>query len=124
MILSTTTDKTTGAIVVSVGGVILMDEDSAALRKLVKHLVNRYDQIVLDLGKMTHIDSGGVGTLVAAYVSARKAGANLKLANLSDHTKEVLQVTKVVRLFEIFGSTEDAILSFEKGRGATASAYR
>lgn len=124
MVLSTTTDKTTGAIIVSVGGVILMDEDSAALRKLVKHLVNRYDQIVLDLGNVTHIDSGGVGTLVAAYVSARKAGADLKLANLRDHTKEVLQVTKVVKLFEIFGSTEEAIKFFEKATGTAASACK
>ena len=124
MVLSTTTDQKSGVIVVSIGGVILMDEESASLRKLVRHLVKRYDQIVLDLGNVAHIDSGGVGTLVAAYVSARRAGSGLKLANLSDHTKEVLQVTKVVRLFEIFGNTEDAILSFDRARGATASASR
>jgi anti-sigma B factor antagonist len=104
MVLSTTTDETNGVIVVSIEGAILFDEESISLRILVQHLLNECGQIVLDLGNVTHIDSGGVGTLVAAYVAARKVGGDIKFANLSDHTKKVLQITKVVRLFEIYGN--------------------
>ena len=119
MVLSTT--KINGVIVVYVSGTILFGEESVSLRILVKNLLNRSGQIVLDLGSVTHIDSGGVGTLVSVYASARKVGGDIKFANLGDHTKEVLQVTKLVTVFEIFGSSEDAIASFNKATGTTAS---
>jgi anti-sigma B factor antagonist len=73
---------------------------------------------VLDLGKVTHIDSGGVGTLVTVYAMARKVGGNIKFANLGNHTKKVLQTTNLVTVFEIFGETEDAIASFNMSTGA------
>jgi len=71
--------------------------------------------MVLDLASVTHIDSGGLGTLVAVYSSARKVGGEIKLANLGNH---VLQITKLVTAFEIFERGEDAAASFE--RAATA----
>ncbi len=118
MVFNTTTIRTNGVIVIYVGGAILFGKESASLRILVRDLLNECHQIVLDLGKVTHIDSGGVGTLVAVYASARKVGCDIKFANLGNHTKEVLQVTKLVTVFEIFDRTEDAIASF-KGAAAT-----
>ena len=51
---------------------------------------------------------------MAAYASARKVGGAIKFANLTDHTKEVLQITNFLTVFEIFGKTEDAIASFKR----------
>ena len=121
MVLSTTTSRTNGVIVVYVSGAILFGEESASLRILVKDLLNKCRQIVLDLGKVTHIDSGGVGILVAVYASARKVGGDIKFANIGNHTKEVLQITKLVTVFEIFGNTEDAIASFNRATGTAVS---
>jgi anti-sigma B factor antagonist len=76
--------------------------------------LERSSQIVLDLENITRIDSGGLGTLAALYTSARKMGGDIKLAYLGNHVKEVLQITRLVTVFEIFGSTVDAVASFNR----------
>jgi anti-sigma B factor antagonist len=114
MVLNTTTSRMDGVIVVYLSGVIFFGEESASLRILVKDLLNKSRQIVLDLGNVTRIDSSGLGTLVALYVSARKIGGDIKFANLGNHAKELLQITRLETLFEIFGKTEDAIASFNR----------
>jgi anti-sigma B factor antagonist len=111
------TTRTNGVVVIYVSGAILFGEASASLRILVKDLLNECRQIVLDLGEVTHIDSGSVGTLVAVYTSARKVGGDINFANLGKHTKEVLQTTNLSTVFEIFETTEDAIASFKTRTG-------
>ena len=110
--LSASTSKMDGTIVVYLSGAIFFGAESASLQVLVKDLLKECPRIVLDLGKVTHIDSGGVGALVAVYASAKKVGGNLKFANLGKHPKEVLQITKLATVFEIFERTEDAVASF------------
>ena len=111
----TITNNTIGAvIVVHLNGAIFFDEDSTFLRVHVKGLLERSRQIVLDLGNVTRIDSSGLGTLVALHVSARKVGGDIKLANLGNHIKEALRITRLVTVFDIFDRTEDAIVSFNR----------
>jgi anti-sigma B factor antagonist len=100
MALSITTNKTDGVIVVRLGGAIYFGEESSPLRIRVKELLEKSSQIVLDLENITRINSGGLGTLVALYTSARKMGGDIKLANLGNHVKEVLQITRLVTVFE------------------------
>ena len=114
MDLDTTISKIDGVIVVYLSGDILFGDESASLRILVRDLLNKSRQIVFDLGNVTHIDSGGVGTLVAVHASARKVGGDIKFANLRNQTREVLQITKLVRIFEIFERAEDAAASFKR----------
>ena len=119
MALSITTTKINETIVVRLSGVIYFGEESAALRLRVKELLANCSQIVFDLAGVTHIDSGGLGTLVALHASARKVGAEIKLASLANHPKEVLQITKLVTVFEIFERAEDATASFKRAATAT-----
>jgi anti-anti-sigma factor len=114
MVLNITTSRIGGVIVVYLSGPMLFGKESATLQISVKDLLNKSHQIVLDLGGVTHFDSGSVGDLVAVYASARKVGGTIKFANLADHTKEVLQITNFLTVFEIFGKTEDAIASFKR----------
>jgi len=114
MVHNTTISKIDGVIVVYLSGDILFSDELASLRILVKDLLNKSLQIVFDLGHVTHIDSGNVGTLVAMHASARKVGGDIKFANLGNHTREVLQITKLVRVFEIFERAEDAAASFNR----------
>ncbi len=114
MVLSIATSKVDGVIVVHVSGDIFFGKESACLGNLVEDLLQVSRQIVLDLGNVMHMDSGGVGALVAAYTLAQKAGGEIKFANLSNHTKEVLQTTKFLCVFEIFDETEEAIASFSR----------
>jgi anti-sigma B factor antagonist len=74
---------------------------------------------VLDLGEVTQIDGGGLGTLVSLYASARKVGGDIKLANLGSHVHELLQITKLVTVFEVCDKAEEAIASFNRAATPT-----
>ena len=114
MALSITNNRIDGVIVVHLSGAIFFDEESTFLRVHVKALLHKSHQIVLDLGNVTRIDSSGLGTLVALYASAGKVGGDIRLANLGNHIKEALRITRLVTVFDIFDSTEDAVASFNR----------
>jgi anti-sigma B factor antagonist len=118
MALNITNNRIDGVIVVHLSGAIFFDEDSTSLRVYVKDLLGKSRHIVLDLGNVTRIDSSGLGTLVALYASARKIGGDIKLANLGNHIKEALRITRLVTLFDIFDRTEDAVAAFNRAAAA------
>jgi anti-sigma B factor antagonist len=119
MALNIVASKIDDVIVLRLNGVIYFGEESAALRQRVRGLLDNSRRIVLDLAGVTHIDSGGLGTLVALFASAKKAGGTIKLASIGSHPQEVLQITKLVTIFEIFDRAEDAAASFKKTATAT-----
>jgi anti-sigma B factor antagonist len=104
-----------GVVVVDCSGRIVFGDEAALLRDTVKKLLTENNRIVLDLKDINYIDSGGLGTLVALYTSAQNAGGSIKLANLTKRVGDLLQVTKLVTVFEVYGSTEPAVQSFRKG---------
>ena len=119
MALNTTTTRIDSVIVVYLSGAIYFGEESASLRILVKDLLTKSRQIVLDLGEVTYIDSGGLGTLMGLYASARKIGGNIKLARVGRQANEVLRITKVLTLFEVFDKAENAVASFKRASAAS-----
>ena len=114
--LSTRVEK--GVTIVDCDGRIVFGEESALLRDTLKKLIVESSQIVLNLGGISYIDSGGLGTLVALYTSAQNAGGAVKLANLTQRVDDLLQVTKLLTVFEVYDSEQKAIDSFEKGAAA------
>jgi anti-sigma B factor antagonist len=101
-----------GVTVVSCHGRILFGEEATALRQELKRLLGSTRQIVLNLSGVSYIDSGGLGTLVGVYSSARAAGADIKLTGLGQRLRDVLQVTKLVTVFEVYDSEPQAIAAF------------
>jgi len=87
------------------------------LRDTVKQLIQENKRIILNLGEINYIDSGGLGTLVALYTSAASTGASIKLANLTKRVGDLLQVTKLLTVFEVYDSEEKALQAF---RGVAA----
>jgi len=116
--LTTSTRKLDGVVVVECSGKIVLGAELTSLRIQVKELLNKSRQIVLDLGGVTHMDSGGLGALVGLYASARNAGAEIKLANLSPRLKDLLQITRLLTVFEVFDRAEDAAAAFRKAASA------
>ncbi len=110
------TDRESGGVtVVEIEGRIVLGEESNAFREHIKGLLAAgKKKIVLNLANVSYIDSAGLGTLVATFHSARKEGATLKLANLGAKFKEVLQVTKLMTVFDVFDSEAAAAASFGK----------
>jgi len=107
-----------GALIVDCGGRIVFGEESASLRDSVKKLIPDNKNIVLNLGGVNYIDSGGLGTLVALYTTANNAGGSIKLANLTQRVGDLLQVTKLLTVFQVYDSEEQAVQSFSKTAAA------
>jgi anti-sigma B factor antagonist len=102
-----------GVSFLDVEGRIVLGEESNSFREKVKSLLAAgKKKIVLNLAQVTYIDSAGLGTLVATFHSARSQGATLKLVNLGSKFKEVLQVTKLMTVFDTYENEAAAIQSF------------
>ena len=118
MQLKLSTRVVNGVTIVDCNGRIVFGEESAMLRDTIKKLVGQSAQIALNLGGISYIDSGGLGTMVALYTTAQNAGGALKLVNLTQRVGDLLQVTKLLTVFEVYDSDEKAIESFGKGAAA------
>ena len=118
MQLRISTRTVDGILVVDCHGRIIFGEESASLRDTVKKLISENNRIVLNLAGVNYIDSGGLGTLVALFTTANNAGGAIKLANLTQRVGDLLQVTKLVTIFDVYENEEQAIQSFGKGVAA------
>ena len=115
MALKMTNREVDGVSVVALDGRIVLGEESNALREKVKSLIAEgKKKVVLNMANITFIDSAGLGTLVAAHHSAKSQGAALKLAHLGAKFQEVLQITKLLTVFDVYSSEAEAVASFEK----------
>jgi anti-sigma B factor antagonist len=113
--LKMTTREVDGVTVVALDGRIVLGEESNALRERVKSLIAEgKTKVVLNMANITFIDSAGLGTLVAAHHSAKSQGAALKLAHLGSKFQEVLQITKLLTVFDVYNTEAEAVASFAK----------
>ena len=118
MQLKLTTRVEKGVTIVDCNGRIVFGEESALLRDTIKKLVGESNRIILNLGGISYIDSGGLGTLVALYTTAHNAGGSVKLVNLTQRVGDLLQVTKLLTVFETFEAEKDAIASYQSPASA------
>jgi anti-sigma B factor antagonist len=102
-----------GILAIECSGRIVFGEESSLLRDEVKKAVaDGQKRIVLNLGEVNYIDSGGLGTLVALHTTAHNAGGTIKLANLTKRVGDLLQVTKLLTVFEVYPSEYEALEAF------------
>jgi anti-sigma B factor antagonist len=114
MQLKLATQVKDGILVVDCTGRIVFGEESSLLRETVKKAITENNRIVMNLGEVNYIDSGGLGTLVALHTTAQNAGGTIKLANLTKRVGDLLQVTKLLTVFDVYDSEAEAIESFRK----------
>jgi anti-sigma B factor antagonist len=103
-----------GIFIVDCGGRLIFGEETAALRDHVKSLISENSRIILNLADVNYIDSGGLGTLVSLYTTAHNAGGSVKLSRLTQRVGDLLQVTKLLTVFEVYNSEEEAVQSLRK----------
>ena len=102
-----------GITIFSLKGRLVAGEASNSLRETVRQeLGTERSRVVLNLGGVDFIDSTGLGALVICFTSARKSGGALKLAQLNKHNIQLLVLTKLSTIFEIFQDEQDAVNSF------------
>jgi anti-sigma B factor antagonist len=103
-----------GVSVVELNGRIVLGEESNSLREMLKSLIaDGKKKIVLNMANITYIDSSGLGTLVAGHVSAKSKGASVRLCHLGQKFHEVLQMTKLLTVFDVYDTEALAVRSFQ-----------
>jgi anti-sigma B factor antagonist len=113
MILRMTTHEVDGVTVVALDGRIVLGEESISLREKLKSLCrDAKKQIVLNMAKVEYVDSAGLGVLVGAYISAKTRGASVLLCHLGRKFHEVMQITRLLTVFDVYDTQAAAVSSF------------
>ena len=104
-----------GVMLVDLRGRITLGAETEALRARLKQLLAAGQRhLILNLGEVSYLDSVGLSSLVAGFTSARKAGGNLKLLHLPRGVHQLLQVTRLSTVFEIYEDLASAVASFQE----------
>ncbi len=100
-------------VVAKIHGDIVLNGSGPALAERVRSLLEQdRPRIVLDLGNVRYVDSGGIGELVESYSAAKNRGGAIKLARVTKRLNDLLVITKLVNVFECFETEDEAIESF------------
>ena len=114
MALAIASREVDGVTVLDLSGRITLGEGSVQLRDAIRDLIGKGQKhILLDLGEVNYIDSSGLGELVSAYTTARNQGAELKLLKLTKKVHDLLQLTKLYTVFDIYDDEAGAIASYK-----------
>ena len=101
-------------LVLNLTGPITLGPGTREFRQLIADtLESGKKNILLNMAEVYYIDSSGLGELVAAYTAATRRGGKLKLMKLTQRVQDVVQLTKVYRIFEVFDDEATAVSSFE-----------
>jgi anti-sigma B factor antagonist len=120
--LNITTRRSGPVAILDLTGQIRLGETNISLHKAVHELADAGEKnVLLNLANVTTIDSSGLGELVAGHATLEKNGGEMKLLNLNDKVTELMVITKLHTVFEVFDDEAAAVASFTSG-GATAGA--
>ena len=101
-------------IVLDMSGKITIGEGSVALRSAIRRLLEEgKKKILLNLAGVGYIDSSGIGELVSSYTAINKEQGQLKLLNLTQKLQDLLAITKLLTVFDVYESESDALNSYK-----------
>ena len=121
MDITTTTRQVGRVTLVDISGRIVLGEESAFLRHLVSDLLDKgHNKILFNLHDVEYIDTSGLGFLISSLANIRKRQGELKLLSISQKLQDVMQITKLYTVFDIFDTETAALNSFGQPAAATA----
>ncbi len=99
--------------VIDAAGRITLGEGASAFRDMIRDLAAKGNKkLLVNLSEVSYIDSSGIGELVSGFTTVTNNGGQLKLVGLSKRVKDLLQITKLYTVFEVFDDEAEAIRSF------------
>jgi len=109
------TERRSGSVtVLDLKGNIRLGEGNIELHNILRFLVEKGEKrILLNLGEVTYIDSSGLGELVAGYTTLQKNGGELKILRLTERVRELMVITKLLTVFDVFDNENEAVNSFQ-----------
>lgn len=108
--------------IVQCGGRIVAGPEAESLREHVCRALQEQRDIVLHLGEVIFIDSSGLGMLVRLLTSTRRVSGDLKLCGLRPDTQKLLQMTSLIKLFDVHDSEEAAVSAFYRRKASDGRA--
>ena len=113
MSVKLTTRKVGDVSVIDAVGRITLGEGASSFRDTIREMVAGGDKkVLLNLGDVTYVDSSGIGELVSGFTTVTNQGGQLKLLNLTKRIQDLLQITKLYTVFEVFDDEAEAVRSF------------
>jgi anti-sigma B factor antagonist len=114
MPLAIGTREVSHVTILDVKGRVVLGDEIGELRDAVRRLISEgKKKIILNLAGVDYIDSSGVGELVSSYTTVRNAGGELKLLNLSQKVRDILNVTTLYTVFDVRTDEFTAVKSFD-----------
>jgi anti-sigma B factor antagonist len=108
-----TTRQVGDVTVVDAVGRITLGEGASTFRDSVRDLVaSGHKKLLLNLAEISYIDSSGIGELVSGFTTVANQGGTVKLLNLTKRVQDLLQITKLYTVFEVFDDEAKAVRSF------------
>jgi anti-sigma B factor antagonist len=106
--------RTVGDVrILDCSGKITLGEGTMAVRNSVRDILkNNGKKIILNLAEVNYIDSSGIGELVSTYSTVANSGGQLKLLHLTKKIQELLAITKLLTVFQVFDNEQAALTSF------------
>ena len=108
-----------GVRIIDCNGRIVFGEEASLLRDAIKRDLAENNRILLNLAEVNYIDSGGIGTMVSLFTSARNAGGDIKLLHLTKRVGDLLQITKLITVFESYDDEQKAVNAFTSAARAS-----
>lgn len=100
--------------VLDLQGKITIGEGSVSLRTAIRRLLEEgRKKILLNLAGVGYIDSSGIGELVSSYTAINKENGQLKLLNLTQKLQDLLAITKLLTVFDVYDSEQEALSSYK-----------
>ncbi len=111
-----TRQEVEGVTVLELHGKLIIGEGDVQLREAFREAVDGENKkILLDLKGVKMLDSSGLGELVRTRATAASAGATVKLLHVEYKVQEVLEMTRLIGVFETYDDPIDALASFRDG---------
>jgi anti-sigma B factor antagonist len=111
--LNITERRSDSVVILDLQGKIKLGAGNQELHQSLRSLVEKGEKkVLLNLAEVSGIDSSGLGELIAGYATLQKNGGDLKLLNLTERVSELMMITKLLTVFEVFDDEAQAIESF------------
>ena len=101
-------------VILDLDGEVRIGDSATALRGAIRELVAAGNtKLLLNLGGVRYVDSSGIGELIANYTTVGRSGGQLKLLNLTDKVQDLLVITKLLTVFDVYEAEPEALSSFK-----------
>ena len=103
-----------GVAVITLSGKMMGGPDTQELQDHLKGLLNDgIEKVVIDLGKVSFMNSSGLGALMACYTTLKNSNGQLKLANVAEKVQSLFMITQLMKIFDTYETVDRAIANFD-----------